>query len=58
VEIGILTVELVLKYLHKETIRRLKGDEKAVLRFWDVYPGSQIRIFSIPDPGSRVRKIP
>jgi hypothetical protein len=23
----------------------------AVLRIWDVYPGSQIPIFSIPDPG-------
>jgi hypothetical protein len=25
----------------------------AVLRFEDIYPGSQIQIFSIPDPGSK-----
>jgi hypothetical protein len=30
----------------------------SVLRIRDVYPGSRIRIFSIPDPGSRVKKIP
>ncbi len=29
-----------------------------VLRIRDVYPGSRIRIFSIPDPGYRVEKIP
>jgi hypothetical protein len=29
-----------------------------VLRIRDVYHGSRIRIFSIPDPGSRVKKIP
>ncbi len=29
-----------------------------MLRIRDVCPGSRIRIFSIPDPGSRVKKIP
>jgi hypothetical protein len=29
-----------------------------VLRIQDVYPGSRIQIFSIPDLGSRVKKIP
>ncbi len=32
--------------------------EKPVLRIRDVYTGSQITILSIPDPGSRVKKIP
>ncbi len=31
---------------------------KSLLRIRDVYPGSRIRIFSIPDPGSRVETIP
>jgi hypothetical protein len=35
---------LILSYYHL-----------SVLRIRDVYPGSQIRIFSIPDPGSRIR---
>jgi hypothetical protein len=31
---------------------------KSVLRIWDVYPGSRIRLFSIPDPGSpRIRTV-
>jgi hypothetical protein len=30
----------------------------SVLRIRDIYPGSQIRIFSIPDSGSRFKKIP
>ncbi len=29
----------------------------AVLQIQDVYPGSQIRIFYKPDPGSRIKKI-
>jgi hypothetical protein len=36
--------------------------EEPMLRIWDVYPGSRIRLFSIPDPrseffhpGSRIR---
>jgi hypothetical protein len=28
---------------------------QTVLRIWDVYPGSRIRIFSLPDPGSANR---
>jgi hypothetical protein len=28
-------------------------EEKAVLRIRDVYPGSWIKKFSIPDPGSK-----
>jgi hypothetical protein len=37
-----------------------KGDNVAVLRIRDVYLGSRIPVptFSIPDPGSRVDKIP
>jgi hypothetical protein len=27
---------------------------RPVLRIWDVYPGSRIRLFSIPDPGSEL----
>ncbi len=32
--------------------RQAKTLKQAVLRIRDVYPSSQIRIFSIPDPGS------
>jgi|LakMenEpi03Aug12_release.lakeMendotaPanAssembly.Ray.scaffolds.fasta_scaffold850990_1 hypothetical protein len=40
--------------------RQGSGILKAVLRIRDVYPGSRIPnpIFSIPDPGSWVKKIP
>jgi hypothetical protein len=30
---------------------------RAVFRIRDVYPGSRIRIFSIPDPGSASKKL-
>jgi hypothetical protein len=37
-------------------IKTIFSHLKAVLRNRDVYPGSRIFIFSIPDPGSRVKK--
>jgi hypothetical protein len=38
-------------------IKTIFSHVKVVLRIQDVYAGSRIRIFSIPDPGSRVKKI-
>jgi hypothetical protein len=35
----------------------LPMENHAVLRILDVYPGSRIRIFSIPDPGSSSKKL-
>ncbi len=38
----------------KEHSRRRRPDYCSVWRIRDVYPGSQIRLFSIPDPGSEL----
>jgi hypothetical protein len=29
----------------------------SVLQILDIYPGSRIRLFSIPDPGSQIRTV-
>jgi hypothetical protein len=38
--------------------KRRENDQVTVLRIRDVYPGSRVRIFSIPDPGSKIFRIP
>jgi hypothetical protein len=38
----------------KQMAKTWFGLEKSVLRIRDVYPGSRMRLFSIPDPGSEL----
>jgi hypothetical protein len=50
----------ILEMRFSTTLASPDPDQHPVLRIRDVYPGSQIRIFSIPDPnffysGSRIR---
>jgi hypothetical protein len=52
-----VAVRTVLSYFPIEPILRIIQVPilyfRAVLRIRDVHPGSRIRIFSIPDPGSK-----
>jgi hypothetical protein len=39
------------------TVQKYQCNRPTVLRIRDVYPGSRIRLLSIPDPGSRIRTV-